>query len=120
MDFGKAACSLHLRVQLSDLPSFGTALAILRGSQAYLLSFTIGSLSLRLIQKPQFIVIHIPKGFGIVNKAEIDVFLELSRFFDRSPKRRGSLRCLPPLEVRPSSVAPDPADPILWPPHAKS
>ena len=27
---------------------------------------------------PQFIVIHIVKGFGIVNKAEIDVFLELS------------------------------------------
>ena len=27
-----------------------------------------------------------------------------------SPKRRGSLRCLPPLEVRPSSVAPDPAE----------
>lgn len=52
MDFGKAACSLHLGGQLSDLPSFGTALAILRGSQAYLLSFTIGSLSLRLIQKP--------------------------------------------------------------------
>ena len=31
---------------------------------------------------PQFIVIHIVKGFGIVNKAEIDVFLELSCFFD--------------------------------------
>ena len=31
---------------------------------------------------PQFIVIHTVKGFGIVNKAEIDVFLELSRFFD--------------------------------------
>ena len=30
---------------------------------------------------PQFIVIHIVKGFGIVNKAEIDVFLELSCFF---------------------------------------
>ena len=30
----------------------------------------------------QFIVIHIVKGFGIVNKAEIDVFLELSCFFD--------------------------------------
>ena len=27
---------------------------------------------------PQFIVIHTVKGFGIVNKAEIDVFLELS------------------------------------------
>ena len=31
---------------------------------------------------PQFIVIHIVKGFGIVNKAEIDVFLELSCFFN--------------------------------------
>ena len=31
---------------------------------------------------PQFIVIHIVKGFGIVNKAEIDVFLELFCFFD--------------------------------------
>ena len=31
---------------------------------------------------PQFVVIHMVKGFGIVNKAEIDVFLELSCFFD--------------------------------------
>ena len=30
---------------------------------------------------PQFIVIHIVKGFGVVNKAEIDVFLEFSCFF---------------------------------------
>ena len=30
---------------------------------------------------PQFFVIHTVKGFGIVNKAEIDVFLELSCFF---------------------------------------
>ena len=30
---------------------------------------------------PQFIVIHRVKGFGIVNKAEIGVFLELSCFF---------------------------------------
>ena len=30
---------------------------------------------------PQFIVIHTFKGFGIVSKAEIDVFLELSCFF---------------------------------------
>ena len=30
----------------------------------------------------QFIVIHTVKGFGIVNKAEIDVVLELSYFFD--------------------------------------
>ena len=31
---------------------------------------------------PQFIVIHTVKGFGIVNKAETDVFLELSCFYD--------------------------------------
>ena len=31
---------------------------------------------------PQFTVIHTVKGFGIVNKAEIKVFLELSCFFD--------------------------------------
>ena len=31
---------------------------------------------------PQFIVIHTVKGFGIVNKAEVDVFLELFCFFD--------------------------------------
>ena len=30
----------------------------------------------------QFVVIHTVKGFGIVSKAEIDVFLELSCFFD--------------------------------------
>ena len=31
---------------------------------------------------PQFIVIHTVEGFGIVSKAEVDVFLELSCFFD--------------------------------------
>ena len=31
---------------------------------------------------PQFIVMHTVKGFGIVKKAEIDVFLALSCFFD--------------------------------------
>ena len=36
----------------------------------------------RIQNFPQFIVIHTVKGFGIVNKAEIDVFLELSRFVD--------------------------------------
>ena len=33
---------------------------------------------------PQFVVIHTVKGFGIVNKAEVDVFLELYCFFDDS------------------------------------
>ena len=31
---------------------------------------------------PQIIVIHTVKGFGIINKAEIDIFLELTCFFD--------------------------------------
>ena len=36
-------------------------------------------ISLRIIQ---FVVIHIVKGFGVVNKAEVDFFWELSWFFD--------------------------------------
>ena len=39
---------------------------------------------------PQFTVIHTVKGFGVVNKAEIDVFLELSCFFD-DPSDVGNL-----------------------------
>ena len=31
---------------------------------------------------PQFVVFHIVKDFGVVNKGEVDVFLELSCFFD--------------------------------------
>jgi len=31
---------------------------------------------------PQFVVTHTVKGFGVFNKAEVDVFLELSCFFD--------------------------------------
>ena len=31
---------------------------------------------------PEFVVIHTVKGVGIVNKAEVDVFLEFSCFFD--------------------------------------
>ena len=31
---------------------------------------------------PQFVMIHIVKSFGVVNKAEVDIFLELSCFFD--------------------------------------
>ena len=31
---------------------------------------------------PEFVVIHTVKGFGVVNKAEINIFLELSCFFD--------------------------------------
>ena len=39
---------------------------------------------------PQFIVIHTVKGFGVANKAEVGVFLELSFFFD-DPKDVGNL-----------------------------
>ena len=31
---------------------------------------------------PQFVVIYAVKGFGIINKAEVDVFLEFSCFFN--------------------------------------
>ena len=39
---------------------------------------------------PKFIVIHTVKGFGIVNEAEVDVFLELSCFF-YDPRDVGNL-----------------------------
>ena len=39
---------------------------------------------------PQFVVIHSVKGFSVVNKAEVDVFLELACFFD-DPKDVGNL-----------------------------
>ena len=49
----------------------------------------------------QFVVIHTVKGFGIVNKAEIDVLLELSCFFD-DPMDVGNL-------ISGSSAFPNPA-----------
>ena len=39
---------------------------------------------------PQFVMVHTVKGFGIVNKAEVNVFLELCCFFD-DPEDVGSL-----------------------------
>ena len=39
---------------------------------------------------PQFVVIHAVKGFGVVNKTKVDVFLRLSCFFD-DPTDVGSL-----------------------------
>ena len=39
---------------------------------------------------PQFVVIHTVEGFGVVNKAEIDVFLELSCFLN-DPANVGNL-----------------------------
>ena len=41
---------------------------------------------------PQFVVIHTVKGFGIANKAEVDVFLELSCFFN-DPEDGDNLIC---------------------------
>ena len=41
---------------------------------------------------PQFVVIHAVKGFGVLNKAEVDVFLEFSCFFD-DPTDVGNLIC---------------------------
>ena len=66
-----------------------------------------------LLNFPQFVVIHIFKGFGIVNKAEVDVFLELSCFF-HGPADVGNLISsssafpkilLEHLEVRGSRIA---------------
>ena len=39
---------------------------------------------------PEFVVVHTAKGFGLVNKAEVDVFLELSCFFN-DPSDVGNL-----------------------------
>ena len=50
---------------------------------------------------PQFVVIHTVKGFGIVNKAEIDIFLQLTIFFD-DPTDIGIL-------ISSSSAFPNPA-----------
>ena len=49
-----------------------------------------------LLNFPQFVVIHTVKGFGVVNKAEVDVFLELSCLFDHRTDV-GSLIPLPSL-----------------------
>ena len=91
---------------------------------------------------PQFFVIHTVKGFGIVNKAEVDVFLELSCFFN-DPLGIGNLisgssafskstwtsgnsqfmYCLKPVEVRltvaitiitPTIVWPQAIKPKIW------
>ena len=50
-----------------------------------------GGLVFHLLKNYQkFAVIHTVKGFGIVNKEEVDVFLEFSRFFD-DPTNVGNL-----------------------------
>ena len=43
---------------------------------------------------PQFVVIHTVKGFGVINKAEVDVFLELFCLFD-DPMDVGNLILVP-------------------------
>ena len=64
---------------------------LISGSSAFSkTSLNIRKFTLHILLKPvlenfpQFVAIHRVKGFGIVNKAEVDVFLELSCFFDDS------------------------------------
>ena len=72
------------------LPQFGTSLLFMSSSNCCFLTYIhisqdAGQMvwySHLLKNFPQFLVIHTVKGFGIVNKAEIDVFLELSFFYD--------------------------------------
>ena len=52
---------------------------------------------------PQFIVIYTVKGFGIVNKAEIDIFLEHPCFVD-DPKDFGNLISIPLLGIYPEET----------------
>ena len=40
---------------------------------------------------PQFFVIHTVKGFGVINKAKVDVFLESSCFFDDNLRKPDSI-----------------------------
>ena len=58
---------------------------------------------------PQFVVIHTVKGFGIVNKAEIDVFLDQPVH----PKGNQSWVFIVRTDVEAET-------PILWPPDAKN
>ena len=63
---------------------------------------------------PEIVVIHTIKGFGIVNKAEVDIFLKLSCFYNDPTVRFGrSVMCdslLPhePLHARPPFPSPNP------------
>ena len=44
---------------------------------------------------PQFVVIHTAKSFSVVNEAEVDVFLELSCFFDDPTDVGNLIACSP-------------------------
>ena len=62
----------------------------------------------------QFAVIHIAEGFSVVNKAEVDVFQELSCFF-YDPMDVGNFISLVPLLFLNSALTrPNKRDPILW------
>ena len=65
----------------------------------------------------QFVVIHTVKGFGIVNKAEIDGFLELSCFFD-DPEDVGNLISISPAFSKTSLNIRSSREPLNFSPHA--
>ena len=67
---------------------------------------------------PQFTVIHTVKGYGIVNKAEIDVFLELSCFFD-DPAGSKRKRRLDSLEAAQGAPREPRRHTVLGPPETK-
>ena len=86
--FVELSCFFHDTADVGNLIS---------GSSAFSKSsLNIWKFTVNILLKPelknflQFIVIHTVKGFGIVNKAEIDVFLELS-FFSNDPADVGNL-----------------------------
>ena len=69
-------------VLLCILVSSSSYLLLLDLHTAYSGGRTGGLVVPSLKNFPQFVVIHTVKGFGVVNKAEVDVFLELSCFFN--------------------------------------
>ena len=71
------------------LSLFGTSLPMLDSNCCFLICIQISQETGQVFwyshlfkNFPQFVFIHTVKGFGIVNRAEVDVFLELSCFFD--------------------------------------
>ena len=81
------------------LPQFGTSCSMSGSNCCVITSLQISQgagkvawYSNLLKNFPQFVVIHTVKGFGVVNEAEVDVFLELSCFFN-DPTDVGNLFC---------------------------